>query len=137
MLIRADGSIVGTVGGRRHGSAHPARRGRVIKNGASELTEYVLEEIGAAAIGAVCGGRATILVDFYAPEQWSIAYFERLLKAAESDERSYIAVAIPRTGPLAPRNSCLFSGGALFGAEGLDADAVSYLSRSIASALPL
>jgi xanthine dehydrogenase accessory factor len=130
MLIRADGSIVGTVGGGVM-EAHILRAaGRVIKNGASELTEYVLEETGAAAIGAVCGGRATILVDFYAPEQWSIAYFERLLKAAESDERSYMAVALPRTGPLAPRNSCLVSGGALFGAEGLDADAVSYLSRS-------
>ena len=128
MLIREDGSIVGTVGGGVMEAHIQKAAKRVIQSGVSDMTEYVLEQDDAASIGAVCGGRATILIDFFdGSDPQSLVYFEELLKATGSDERAYIAAVIPHSGMLASRSTCLVSGGALFGAVGLDAAVISYL----------
>ena len=128
MLIRSDNSIVGTVGGGVMEAHIQRSAARVIKDGVSVLTEYVLEQTDAASIGAVCGGRATILIDLFdGSDSQSITYFEALRKAAMSDERSYITAVIPRSGQLASRNSCLISGDKLIGADGFDAAVLSYL----------
>ncbi len=128
MLIREDSSIVGTVGGGVM-EAHIMRIApKVIKSSEPVLSEYVLEQNDAASIGAVCGGRATILVEFFdGTSSETLHYFEQLFKAACSDERSYIAAVIPHSGKLAPRNHCLVSGGELYGADGFNAAALSYL----------
>ena len=128
MLIRADGSIVGTVGGGVM-EAHILRSAKsVIKDGVSAMTEYVLEQNDAASIGAVCGGRATILIDYFsAAESGNTVFFERLLKAAISDERSYIAAVIPQSGKPASRNCCLISDGQLLGADCFDKAVTAYL----------
>ncbi len=128
MLIRQDGSIAGSVGGGVMEAHIQRAAARIIKDGVSELTEYVLEQDDAASIGAVCGGRATILIDFFdGGDPGCLPYFEQLLNAACSDERSYIAAVIPHSGKLASRNHCLVSGGELFGADGFDAGVVSWL----------
>lgn len=128
MLVKSDGGIVGTVGGGVM-EAHILRMAaRAIKDGASALTEFVLEQNDAASIGAVCGGRATILIDvFDAGDPQSHAFFEQLLGAAGSDERSYIAAVIPCSGNLTARCCCLVSGGALYGADDLARDVEAYL----------
>lgn len=121
MLIRSDGSIVGSVGGGVMEAHIQRAAGQAIKDGVSALTEYVLEQNDAASIGAVCGGRATILIDFFdGADPQSIVYFEQLLKLSVSYEHSYIAAVIPHSGKLASRNSCLVNGDTLTGADCFD-----------------
>lgn len=119
MLIRQDGSIIGTVGGGvMEGHILKVAR-KVIADKSSVVSEYVLEQNDAASIGAICGGRATILVDYINPEdKGNLAYFEQLLNAIASTERSYIAAVISDSGKLSPRNHCLIlPDGTLIGAQ--------------------
>lgn len=108
MLIRPDKSIVGTVGGGVL-EAHIVKTAqKVLETGAAAVVEYVLEQTGAAAIGAVCGGRAKVLVDFIdAANPKNLEYFESVLKAAQSDKPSYLALLIPDSGDLPPNNQYL------------------------------
>ncbi len=108
MLILEDGTIVGTVGGGVL-EAHIQKLAKtVIADKKSAVTEYVLEQTGAAAIGAICGGRATILIDYIDPADASnLDYFGQLYQSVLSPERSYLATVVPTAGPLAPRNHCL------------------------------
>lgn len=129
MLIRADKSIVGTVGGGVLEAHIQKTAQKVLDSGKSAVVEYVLEQSGAAAIGAICGGTAKVLVDYISADDSSnIEYFEHLLKAAQSDKVSYLAALIPDTGVLAARNQCLqLPDGSIIGTEGLSGDVISQL----------
>lgn len=121
MLIFPDKSIVGTVGGGVLEAHIQNTAQKVIESCTATVVEYVLEESGAAAIGAVCGGRAKVLIDFVsADNQDNTAFFEQLLEAARSNKRSHIAVLIPGSNKLSQRNICLIlSDGTIIGAAAL------------------
>lgn len=131
MLIRADGSIVGTVGGGVL-EAHIMKTGlSVLKSGKSIVDEYVLEQSGAAAIGAICGGRATVLIERIDPaDELNLAYFEQLLEAVRLDRQSYNAVLIPDSGEFPVRSECLLlPDGTVACAERFDPDIISKLQQ--------
>jgi xanthine dehydrogenase accessory factor len=108
MLVRQDKSIVGTVGGGVLEANTVKSALKVISGRRAAVVEFVLEEKGAAAIGAVCGGRAKVLIDFIdAGDYANTVFFEELLKAARMSERSHLAALIPASGDLEPRNICL------------------------------
>jgi xanthine dehydrogenase accessory factor len=121
MLIRRDGSIVGTVGGGVL-EAHILKTAkRVIDTGIATVEEYLLEESGAAAIGAICGGRAQTLIEFIdANDVRNTAYFEQLFKACAAEKQSFIAALIPHSIST-PRCECLIlSDGTFVGSERYD-----------------
>jgi xanthine dehydrogenase accessory factor len=64
MLVRADASIVGTVGGGVLEANTVKTALKTIAAGKAAVAEFVLEENGASAIGAACGGRAKVLIDY-------------------------------------------------------------------------
>lgn len=129
MLIRSDGSIVGTVGGGVL-EAHIQKAAKnVIADRQSAVVEYVLDQTGAAAIGAVCGGRAKILIDYISADNPdNLAFFEQLFKATGSNQRSYMAALIHDSGTLSHRNVCLIvPNGTVVGAEALGGDVQAHL----------
>jgi xanthine dehydrogenase accessory factor len=131
MLIRSDKSIVGTVGGGVL-EAHTIKAAlNVIAAKKAALTLYVLENEGAAAIGAVCGGRARVLIDYIgADDPGSLVFFEQLLNASASNQRSHIAALIPDSENLAQRNTCLIlPDGAVVGAEVFGPEILTYLQK--------
>ncbi len=131
MLIKPDKSIVGSVGGGVLEANTISAAQKVIAEKKATFTLYVLENEGAAAIGAVCGGRARVLIDYIdAEDPGNTEFFEQLLKAASTSQRSHIAALIPASEKLARRNTCLIlADGTLVGTEVFDPDIQSYLRK--------
>ena len=124
MLVRADKSIVGTIGGGVL-EAHVMNAAlKVIAEKKAAVVEYVLEETGAAAIGAACGGTAKVLVDYIdAGEPGSISFFEELSRAAGTSPRAHLAALIPASGLTGARHVCLIpADGPAVGTEVFGAD---------------
>lgn len=97
MLVRRDGSIVGTIGGGVL-EAHAERAARkVFDRQESVVAEFLLEEQGADAIGAICGGRAKVLVEYMSAQNpTTLAFFQQLQQAAYAETRSYMAAVLPQ-----------------------------------------
>ncbi len=131
MLIRPDKTIVGTVGGGVLEANTVKTALKAIKDQRAAIVLYVLENEGAAAIGAVCGGRARVLIDFIdAGEPGNLEFFEQLFKASGINQRSHIAALIPDSEKLSRRNTCLIlPDGAVIGAEVFGPDIQSYLQK--------
>ncbi len=129
MLIRQDKTIVGTVGGGVLEANVVKAALRAISEKRAAVVDYVLEEKGAAAIGAVCGGEAKVLIDYISSDDSGNAvFFEQLLKAAYSNQRSHLAALIPDSDKLSQRNVCLIlSDETLVGAEVFGPDILSHL----------
>ena len=119
MLIRPDRTIVGTVGGGVLEANTVNEAVKAIDRRKAAVVEYVLEETGAAAIGAVCGGRAKVLIDYIgAGDPANTEFFEQLLRASGMNQRSHLAALIPSSGDMTQRNICLIlPDGTLIGAE--------------------
>jgi xanthine dehydrogenase accessory factor len=131
MLIRPDKSIVGTVGGGVLEANTVKTALRAISEKKASVVLYVLENEGAAAIGAVCGGRARVLIDYInADDPGNLEFFEQLLKASGMNQRSHIAALIPDSEILSRRNTCLvLPDGTVVGADAFGADIQSYLEK--------
>ena len=132
MLVRPDKSIVGTVGGGVLEANTVNAAVKAITEKKAAIVEYVLEEKGAAAIGAACGGTARVLIDCIdAHDPGNAVFFDRLLRAAGADERSHIAALIPASGALAQRNVCLIlPDGSTVGAEVFGPDITAHLQAA-------
>lgn len=129
MLVCADGTITGTVGGGVL-EAHIIKNAKkVIAEKRAMVCEYVLENSGAAAIGAICGGRAKTLIDYIdAADPSNIPYFEAIFNATSGPDVSDLAVAAAEGAPLAARNQCLIRpDGTVAGGEAFDEAALSAL----------
>lgn len=108
MLIKADKSIVGTVGGGVLEANTVKTALKVISEKKAAIAEYVLSEKGAAAIGAVCGGEAKVLIDYISAEDpGNTVFFEQLLNACASNQRSHVVALISDSDQLSQRNTCL------------------------------
>ncbi|SHI21348.1 xanthine dehydrogenase accessory factor [Sporobacter termitidis DSM 10068] len=129
MLVRPDKTISGTIGGGvlEANTVNAAIKALADKRAA--VAEFVLEEKGAAAIGAVCGGRAKVLIDYIsADEPADMAFFEQLRRASSSNQLSHLAALIPASESLARRNICLvLPDGTLAGAEVFGPDILAQL----------
>lgn len=129
MLIGPDKTIVGTVGGGVLEANTVSTALKVITEKRAAIVEYVLEEKGAAAIGAVCGGTAKVLIDYIgAADPANTDFFEQLLKASHSNQRSHIAALIPDSDNLSQRNVCLvLSDRTIIGADAFESDILVHL----------
>ena len=67
ILVRADGTTVGTVGGGRLEQAIVADARAALSEGQSRLTHYTLREEGDDAIGVLCGGEVRVFIEVFAP----------------------------------------------------------------------
>jgi xanthine dehydrogenase accessory factor len=67
LLLRADGTTVGTAGGGKLEETIIADARAALGEGRSRLTHYTLREQGEAAIGTLCGGEVRVFIEVFAP----------------------------------------------------------------------
>lgn len=67
ILVRGDGTTVGTAGGGRLEHAIVADARAALNEGKSRLTHYTLREEGEDSIGVLCGGEVRVFIEVFAP----------------------------------------------------------------------
>ncbi len=129
MLIRPDGTIVGTVGGGILEASIQKAAVAVIREKTARIMDFELDGNDAAAVGMICGGHAKVLIDFIdAGNGDNLTFYEQLFDTASAGARSWVATLIPESGALLPRNQCIIlSDGSIAGSEGFDREAVEML----------
>ena len=125
MLVRSDGSIKGTVGGGaiEAGIIRAARR--VFDEKRSQVIDVVLDGKDAVAVGMICGGSATVLVDYIDAENpGNLDFFKTLGHALRKGAQ---IVTAPSS---AARSQCLLlRDGSLRGTDGFDPDILHALQN--------
>lgn len=99
MVVFADGSSVGTIGGGAiEYRASEAAQEAILKK-CSALREYSLSSAQAADLGMVCGGSASVLIQYLSPEDARVGEIAaRLQQALESEDESWLLIAPDQTG---------------------------------------
>jgi xanthine dehydrogenase accessory factor len=69
MLVRGDGTLVGTVGGGKFESLVLDACNAALKSGEIETRSFPLHELSDESFGAICGGEITVLLEPYAMKQ--------------------------------------------------------------------
>ena len=68
LLVQADGSSVGNVGGGALEERVRADAQGALSEGWSRLAHYRLQEDGPDAVGTICGGEVTVFIEVYRPQ---------------------------------------------------------------------
>lgn len=98
MLVRADGSIAGTIGGGALEAAAMQAAADVIARSESVLMDYNLTDDESAALGMICGGHGSVLVDYIDPNDAATRdYFKGLHDLIGSGGRGWMAITVPQT----------------------------------------
>lgn len=89
MAVFEDGTTVGTIGG---GTVEHASQTKALgmTPGSSAVCDFDLTNNDAAALGMVCGGAMTVLLDSMLPSEENLAFAKRVLKKLEKGEDGYI-----------------------------------------------
>lgn len=134
MLVRADGSIAGTVGGGLVEAAAREKAAELFNSGLSEAFSF--EMTGELKDGGmVCGGRVELLVEFIGAEAATAAMFETVNSDRRSGRKSYLITAVPQEGkPYKGQRWLLAAGDSPAGdEEGKDSELVARVKDSARS----
>jgi xanthine dehydrogenase accessory factor len=94
LLLRADGAMVGTLGGGCIEAEAVEHAAQAISSGAPELLDFTLNEDIAVDYGLACGGTELILIDpTYSPQR-DLELARRMAKAAESATRGAVMMLL-------------------------------------------
>ena len=108
MLVLQDGSIIETVGGGALEAGIMKAAPEMHEKKRSIVIDMVLDGNDAVATGMICGGSATVLVDYIdAKNPGNLEFFKALLSAINKGEKAYIAFAPPTNDSTATRFQCL------------------------------
>lgn len=131
MLVRADGSIVGSIGGGPLEARAIEQARQAIKSG-----RVFVEGFDAAQLGMTCGGGGSMLIERVSPRQmWAQDLFRALVKLLEEGRRGWLVTVEPTTngadysgGSGVPLHRCLVdSTGATIGDLVCDSEALQQL----------
>jgi len=96
MLVKADGSIAGTIGGGALEGAAIRSAAQAIEARESRLMDYNLTNSDSARLGMICGGNGVVLVDYVDPANVAIkGYYSGLLDLLESGRKGWAVIALP------------------------------------------
>ncbi len=98
MLVRADGSSLGSVGGGRLEAETLALAREVFRTRVPVLQRFDLAGADAAGADMICGGRGEILVDFLAAGTADAEVFARAVATLESRRRGGLVTWLPPAG---------------------------------------
>jgi xanthine dehydrogenase accessory factor len=98
MVVRADGSSIGTVGGGVLEAAALKRAVRVFKSGVAETLSFDLSGADAASMQMICGGNVKLSVDYIPASPLNIEMFRRLRDALQSGEKCYLVASLGKVG---------------------------------------
>ena len=128
MLVLCDGSIKGTVGGGAIEAGIIRSAPGVFAEKRPRVIDVVLDGNDAVAVGMICGGSATVLVDYIdAKNPGNLVFF----KALEQALRKGVQVQIVTAPSSSARSQCLLlQDGSLQGTNGFDHDILQTLQNS-------
>ena len=111
MLIAADGSLEGTIGGGRiEAAVIETARDMLGKPGAAILSFDLTSEI-ADAMDMICGGKLEILIDSIAPDEANRLFFSNLLQMLDHRQKGLMVTELLESDDLQVRRSVLFQDG--------------------------
>jgi xanthine dehydrogenase accessory factor len=122
MLIRSDGSIIGSVGGGILEAKIKELAGGLFQSRNTLVVSFSLNPKTPAPIGMICGGDVEFLLHFEdASQPGRLELYEGLVATLASNRRAWLAIQLPdqdeSEGP--PGARILKDGGASFDAQGL------------------
>jgi xanthine dehydrogenase accessory factor len=96
MLVRADGSIVGTIGGGLLEARVQQTAPEVLRDKKTLVREYLLTGKDASQMDMICGGQVEVLIDFIdAADETCLKVYSALLAAMEARQRAWLLTTIP------------------------------------------
>ncbi|MFA7405578.1 MAG: XdhC family aldehyde oxidoreductase maturation factor [Pelobacteraceae bacterium] len=98
MVVRADGSSIGTVGGGVLEAAALKRAARVFKSKVAEVLSFDLSGAEAASMQMICGGNVKLLVDYVPASALNIGMFKKLHDALQAGEKCYLLASLGKAG---------------------------------------
>lgn len=98
MVVRANGSSIGTVGGGVLEAAAKKKGSRVLKSKVAEILSFDLSGADAASMQMICGGNVKLLVDYIPATAPDIEMFKRLRDALQSGEKCYLVASLGKVG---------------------------------------
>ena len=127
MLVFADGTICGTVGGGALEGGIIRAAPEVMSEKCARVISVVLDGNDENAVDVICGGTADVLVDYIdAANTGNIEFYKSLQSALLSGTQARIVSVLPKPGSSATRCQCLMlQEGPPLGAKGLDAAVVA------------
>ncbi|MCL2126374.1 MAG: XdhC family protein [Oscillospiraceae bacterium] len=131
MIIRSDGSICGTVGGGALEAGIMKTAPGVMSSKLARVIDIVLDGNDEIAVDMICGGNASVLVDYIDPKHpGHLEYFTALLATLRSGIQARIVTVPPKEGSSAERCQCLLlPSGPPLGSDGIDPAVISAIER--------
>jgi len=111
MLILSDGSILGTVGGGSLEGGIINAAPAVFNTKRPRVIEIVLDGNDTVAVGMICGGQATVLMDYIdCDHPGNLVFFTALKSALQSGMQAQLVTVLPGADSAAVyRSQCLLS----------------------------
>lgn len=98
MLMRADGSFIGTVGGGKVEADAQKRAAHVFKTRSAEEFAYELTSADVAGTEMICGGRVRLLLDFIEGSPANAAVLRDVNAALKAGKKCYLAARLGAAG---------------------------------------
>jgi xanthine dehydrogenase accessory factor len=98
MVVRSDGSSIGTVGGGVLEAAAQKKGARIFKSGVAEILSFDLSGEDAASMQMICGGTVKLLVDYIPTSPQNIEMYRKLREALHVGEKCYLVASLGKIG---------------------------------------
>ena len=130
MLILGDGSIRGTVGGGALEGGIINAAPEIMRKRVARVIDFVLDGRDINAPDVICGGTATVLVDYInADHPGNLDFFSSLRSVLQSGQKAKIFTVPPEPGCPAERHQCLvLPEGPPLGADGINPEILKSLA---------
>ncbi len=117
MLIRTDGSIVGTIGGGIVEAETIRRAGNLFSRKGAEIREFVLTPEDTGGMDMICGGRLTVLLEYIPARPDTAALFGEAADLRKRGEKCTLVTVLETAGEAIERvDRCLIrKDGMVFG----------------------
>lgn len=132
MVVRADGSIIGTIGGGIFEARTQQLADQVLKEKKPRVAEFVLRDDEAGRLGMICGGRVEVLVQpLESADDFCKELYRELVTALSSPKKVWLITQVPAVnqedGDL---RQCLVKEDRSMFPEALCKDAVELIARA-------
>lgn len=120
MIIRADGGIIGTIGGGPVEGVVIAAAPEVLSSGRFEIQAFDLDRSGASSeMDMICGGQLDVLLERVSPEPEVMGVFQALEAARRQGRKYLLAADIPvAEGSGRITRAAIFEGGNIVASSG-------------------
>ncbi|WP_373501013.1 XdhC family aldehyde oxidoreductase maturation factor, partial [Desulfococcus sp.] len=118
MIIRADGGIVGTIGGGPVEGEVMAAAPDILSSGRFEIRAFHLDSGAAGEMDMICGGRLDVLLERISPDPEVRGIFQTLEEAGRRGRKYLLAADIPEAGHGAIARAVVFADGDIVASDG-------------------